>query len=205
MILEEIKERHDSAPIFAGQSAIGALWPDNPRGRPVSGFPETLADVDAEALRGFHRVRYSSRGAIVVAAGKVDHENFVDLVRPFAEALPTGRAPIGVPVSRAKPQRPLVFDFRPAKQANAVVACRTFRYEDPRTPAMALLTHILGGGMDSRLFSTIRENNGLAYSVSARSFGDRDSGMFRVSAGFDASRVAQGLSICGREFRKIAE
>ena len=205
VILEEIKQGHDSAPMFAVQSATSALWPDHPRGRPVSGFPETLADVGAEALREFHRIRYSSRGAIVVAAGKVDHKNFVELVRPFAEALPTGRAPVGVPASRAKPQQPLVFDFRPAKQARAVVACRTFRYKDPRTPAMALLTHILGGGMDSRLFSNIRESNGLAYSVSARSFGDRDSGMFRVSAGFDASRVAQGLSICGREFRKIAK
>lgn len=205
VILEEIKQGHDSAPMFAVQSAIGALWPDHPRGRPVSGFPETLADADAEALRGFHRVRYSSRGTIVAAAGNVDHARFVDMVRPFAEALSSGRAPVGVPVSRAKPQQPLVFDFRPAKQASAVVACRTFPNGDPRKPAMELLSYILGGGMNSRLFVSVREKHGLAYSVAARSFGDRDSGTFRASAGLDASRVARGLFLCGRELRRIAE
>ncbi len=205
VILEEIKQGRDSAVRFANLSANGALWPDHPLGRPVIGFPETLARIDADALRRFHRKRYSSRGTLVVAAGNVDHARFVEMVRPFAEALSTGRAPVGVPVARAKPQRPLVFDRRSVEQAQAVIVCRTFPFADPRRPAMSLLSHILGGGMDSRLFVSVRERHGLAYSVSAHHSGHRDAGTFRLSAGLDASRVARGLFLCGRELRRIAE
>ena len=205
VILEEIKQGYDSVPRFAVQSALRALWPDHPLGRPVLGFPETLAGVDAVGLRDFHRKHYTSRGTLVVAAGKVDHGRFVDLVRPILEALPVGRAPACTPSGRARPQLPLVFDRRSAKQAHAVVACRAFPYADPRTPTLALLSYILGGGMNSRLFTSIRESNGLAYSVSALSFGHRDHGWFRLSAGIDASRLSQGVALCGKELRKIAD
>ncbi len=205
VVLEEIKMYHDDPASHAADLSLAGLWPRHPLGRPVLGTPRTLAAADHDALAAYHRRRYTARGTIVAAAGKLEHERVVDLVHPFAEALPAGPAPSCAPASRAPAPAPLVADPRETQQVQAVVSFRSFGRTDPRRSAATVLTHVLGGGLTSRLFMSVRERHGLAYSISAGHQSFRDTGAFQVYAGLDAARAGKGLALVARELRAVAE
>ena len=91
------------------------------------------------------------------------------------------------------------------QQVQAVVSFRSFGRTDPRRSAATVLTHVLGGGLTSRLFMSVRERHGLAYSISAGHQAFRDTGAFQVYAGLDAARAGKALALVARELRAVAE
>jgi len=204
VVLEEIKMYHDDDAAFAADLAQEALWPGHPLGRPILGTPESLAAATAGSLRAYHRTHYSARGTIIAAAGKVEHERFVDLVRPLAEKLPAGPAPRFVAASRARPPKRLAFERRETQQVQAVLSFRGFRYDDPRKSALSVLSQILGRGMTSRLFMTVRERHGLVYSINTDVGFGSDCGMVQVYAGIDPARSVRAMALIARELRRIA-
>ena len=205
VVLEEIKMYHDDPASHAADLSLAGLWPRHPLGRPILGTPRTLAAADHDALAAYHRARYVGRGTIVAATGKLEHGRVVDLVRPFAEALGAGPAPSCAAASRAAAPARVTADLRETQQVQAVVSFRSFGRTDPRRSAAAMLCHVLGGGLTSRLFMAVRERHGLAYSISSANQWFRDAGAFQVYAGLDAARAAKALALVARELRVFAE
>ena len=204
VVLEEIKMYHDDDGAFAADLAQSAAFPGHPLGRPILGTPASLARATAESLRAYHRSRYTARGTVVAAAGRLDHDRVVDLVRPFAERLPAGPAPRFVPASRARPALPLAFERRETQQVQAVVSFRALPYADPRKSALSVLSQILGRGMTSRLFMSVRERHGLVYSISSEPSYYADAGLFQIYAGIDPARSLRAMELVARELRRIA-
>lgn len=204
VVLEEIKRTFDNPAARVAQLARTALWPDHPLGRPVTGSPETLAPADAESLRAFHRSNYVSRGVLVVAAGNVEHDRIVDFSRSFLEALPDAPTPTSRPAVDCGPVVPISVERRDTKQAQLSVSFRCPGERDDRRFALALLGHVLGGGMSSRLFRAIREKEGLAYAIQSYPLMFSDAGCFQIRAAVDPARVETAVALCGRELKSVA-
>ena len=204
VVLEEIKMYHDDDAAFAADLAQAALWPGHPLGRPILGTPASLARATPDSLRAYHRSRYTARGTVIAAAGKLEHARFVELVRPFAERLPAGPAPRFVPAAKARPPERLSFERRETQQVQAVISFRGIPYGDPRQSAMTVLSQVLGRGMTSRLFMSVRERHGMAYSISSDPGYCADAGVFQVYAGVDPRRSVRALELCARELRRMA-
>jgi predicted Zn-dependent peptidase len=71
--------------------------------------------------------------------------------------------------------------------------------------AIYLLNSMLGGGMSSRLFQTIREDRGLAYSIYAETSPFRDTGSLSIYAGTSAAKIAEVLRLTLAELRRLKE
>jgi zinc protease len=67
------------------------------------------------------------------------------------------------------------------------------------------MTHVLGGGMSSRLFHTVRERNGLAYSIFSHHEGFEDAGVFVISTGTRPKDARRATELSFAEFRAMAE
>jgi predicted Zn-dependent peptidase len=76
---------------------------------------------------------------------------------------------------------------------------------DPRRYTYEVLSSLLGGGFTSRLFSKIREDEGLAYSINAFNHCYRGSGMLGVYAAVAPENLARTLELAMGEFRDIRE
>lgn len=205
VILEEIKRNFDSPSLRLSCMVQAALWPGHPLGRSIAGVPETLARVDSESLRAFHRSNYAARGTLVVAAGNLEHDRIVDLARPFLEALPDVPPARPRPASRCRAAEPLAAERKDVKQAQLSISFRGPGIHDERRFALGLLSYLLGGGPTSRLFREIRERRGLAYSIYAHAAGHSDAGSFHVRAAVDPARLGKAIALCGRELRRMAE
>jgi predicted Zn-dependent peptidase len=86
-----------------------------------------------------------------------------------------------------------------------VPSTTALRRDDPRRAALQVLTTALGGGTSSRLFQSIREERGLAYSVYASASAYADTGTFSVYAGCAPGKVRDVLGLVREELAAVAE
>ncbi len=207
VVLEEIG-MHDDDPADAVHDLFAeAVYADHPLGRPVIGTAGSIEALTHDALAGFYADRYTPGAMVVAAAGGLDHDAIVRLVeQAFAGRLDGDGRPAPLRPRRGGPagQADVVVDDRPGEQAHLLLGSTALVRDDPRRRALAVLTGALGGGMSSRLFQSIREQRGLAYSVYSYTSSSSDSGTFGVYAGCAPGKVEEVVGLIREELAAVA-
>jgi predicted Zn-dependent peptidase len=140
---------------------------------------------------------------VVAVAGDFDHREVADGL----EARFTGTGG-GVTPARRTPDdkvEPLAVSRRATEQTHLVLASRSVDRLDPQRYALAVVNHVLGGGLSSRLFQEIRERRGLAYSVWSERVAYHDAGSVSVGMGTAPEHVAEVLDIVSSELDRLGE
>jgi len=101
----------------------------------------------------------------------------------------------GVPIGRAEFTGGVRNDRREFEQAHWCLGLPGLAASDPRLPALSLFVQALGGGMSSRLFQELREDRGLAYSVSAWNQAYGDTGIVGLSCAADRKRAVESMHV----------
>ena len=150
----------------AGRAMARLLYPGHPYGRPVPGTVESVRRLTREQVVAFHRENYRPDAAVISVVGDVTREEIVrELARRLRSwAAPATRrphiaqAPSAPPVESRRIERDLT-------QATVSLARPGIRQDHPDYFPLVVANYILGGGSASRLYATVREERGLAYSV----------------------------------------
>ena len=140
----------------------------------------------------------------MAAAGAVDHDRICALVSSAFEAQgrPGGASPVrSAPAVRAGGR---FDDGRDTEQTHLAVAVPGPDRDDEDRHALAIVEHVLGGGMSSRLFQTVREERGLAYSVYAYRLGFEGAGALGVYAGTSPDQADTVLGLIEEEMDRMA-
>ena len=201
VILEEIKMIEDSPDDLAGHRFTRSLWPTHAVGRPIIGYRDSVSGMTSERLRDYLRTRYGASNLMVAAAGQVDHEEFVELVKEKLADYPLGdfEAVYDSPSTHSQNN---VFQ----KDCEQVYICyggRGTHISEPRRYQFLVLDAVLGGSMSSRLFQEIREKRGLAYSVGTYQYTYTDTGLFAVHVGTNADSVEQLLDVTDEILQQV--
>jgi predicted Zn-dependent peptidase len=202
VVLQEILDAEDTPEDFVHDFFLEQYWPGHPLGWPVLGTRETIANLDRSVLTDFLARAYSPDRIIVVAAGGVDHESFVEHCRRHFNDMR------GVSESFAADRpdfRPGVFSAqRDIEQVHVVVGFPGIAVTDPRREVAEVLVSALGGGMSSRLFQKVREERGLAYNIYAFQSGFRDIGYTGVYAGTSKEHLAETVTLVLEDVLAVA-
>jgi predicted Zn-dependent peptidase len=203
VILDEILMHTDEPADFAAEQCTAALFPHHPLGREVLGTAESVAALDRDEIHRFFETHYRAENLVVAAAGDVDHAVLAaDVERRFA-----GRAGGAVP-KRVPPEaapQPLVVDRRPTEQVHMVLGMRCPGRHAPERWALAVLNHVLGGGISSRLFQEIRERRGLAYSIWSERTQYDEVGSVTVTVGTAPEHAPEVLTLLRTELDRIGQ
>ncbi|HZH33094.1 MAG TPA: pitrilysin family protein [Pyrinomonadaceae bacterium] len=208
VIIEEMKMVEDSPEEFLGELFHAAYFPDHALGRPIEGTPETVSTFDRARTAEFHRTAYHPRNFVIAAAGNVSHAELVELAgRAFAlrdappdERTPEAEADTGTPRHAA----PILLQRkRELEQAHLILATPWPSARDEDRYAASLLGSVIGGGTSSRLWQSVREERGLAYSVGAAASGFTDAGVFQIYAGTSPAQLDQVLDLALAELRRV--
>jgi predicted Zn-dependent peptidase len=203
VILDEILMHADEALDLASEQWQTSLFPDHELGRDTLGTASTVAALEASDIRGFFDQHYRPGNMVVSVAGDCTHEAVAaDLERRF-----TGQ-PGGIAPTRVAPGddiRPLHVVRKPTEQAHVIYGMRSVSRHDDRRWALAVLNHVLGGGLSSRLFQKVREERGLAYSVWSERAAYEDAGSLAVVVGTAPEHVDEVLKIVTGELELLAE
>ena len=203
VILEEIATVEDTPDDLVFDMHAEALYGEHPYGYSILGTPDTVSSLTSAELRRIHATYYRPGNMVVAAAGRVDHDCFVDQVRAlFGEGRASDRAPeVAAPAAVGVTDRHVE---RQTAQSHMVFGTPTFGHGDPRRYALVLLSNALGGGMSSRLFQRIREELGLAYAVYAYQSFERSSGTAGVYVGTRPEWSAKATDVVREELSKLA-
>lgn len=205
IIKEELLMYRDQPDHYVQELLTETLWPGHPLGRSLTGSPESLDRIDRPGLLDYKRTRYAAGNTVVAVAGRCEHD---DIVERVGRALPVERV---AGATRFKPatdgQRAphLRYLHKDCEQAHLTLGIRGYSRHDSRRFALRLLSVLLGENMSSRLFQTIREELGLAYSIQSTTSFFADTGALIVGAGLDADRLPKALRVILRELRKVAD
>jgi predicted Zn-dependent peptidase len=208
VVLEEIAMRDDEPSDAVHDLFSETLFGDTPLGRSVLGTVESIEGLTRDDVDGWYRARYTMPSMVVTAAGRVDHQQVVDLVTAaFGNRLGGDARPAPLRLGEgapAKPAGPAGLIARSTEQTHLLLGTPAMGRLDERRYAAAVLDTAVGGGMSSRLFQEIREKRGLVYSVGSALTHYAGAGAFSVYAGCSKKRVPEVLRLIRAELDRVA-
>jgi len=206
VILEEIKMDEDNPDYLVNEVWTQNFWKGDALGRPILGTAKTVSNFNQQIVSDFYAGRFTPRNIVFSAAGNLEHDAFVaEVEKEFSslaasgeEATPKMAAPRATPHITLKRKKSL-------EQVQFCLGVPAPPVNDPRRYAVYLLNTMLGGGMSSRLFQTIREDQGLAYSIYSEMNPFRDTGSLCVYAGTSVDKTRKVLQLTLNELRRLKE
>ena len=204
VILEEIKMDEDNPDYLVHELFTQGFWKNDALGRPILGTAKTVSSFTQQTVLEEYAQRFTPAKMVFTAAGNIEHESFVaaaaeafaSLAASSQGKLVRGTTPETFPHITLRNKSSL-------EQVQFCLAVPALPIAHPDRYAAYLLNSILGGGMSSRLFQSIREERGLAYSIYSEMNPFRDTGSLAVYAGCAADNAREVLQLSLAEFERL--
>jgi predicted Zn-dependent peptidase len=206
VILEEIKMDEDNPDYLVNEVWTQNFWKGDALGRPILGTAKTVGNFNQQVLFDFYAGRFTPRNMVFSAAGNLEHDAFVAQVEKEFESLSASGEATAPKVDAPKATPHITLKRKKAlEQVQFCLGVPAPPVNDPRRYGVYLLNTMLGGGMSSRLFQTIREDQGLAYAIYSEMNPFRDTGSLCVYAGTSVDKTRKVLQLTLQELRRLKE
>lgn len=202
VILSEIKDLEDSPEDLAHDLLMNNIWQEHPLGRSIIGDTESILRMTKSKLIDFIKRNYISPKVVIACSGNLSHQDLVRIIEKKFQFHQTDKTPL-VNQTPLEADHNKVVVNRKTAQTHICLGIPTFPYKDKRRYAELILSNILGGGMSSRLFQTIREKLGLAYTVYAFADFFEDTGVFGIYLGTHKKNTVRAMDLVLKEIRRI--
>ncbi|HEV2405549.1 MAG TPA: pitrilysin family protein, partial [Ktedonobacterales bacterium] len=203
VIIEELNMYRDSPQDWVSVLGEEAFWPNLPLGREVAGTRETVESLTSETMQCYRASHYVPSNLVIAVVGDAEHEQVIETLSRLLGDWPAGVAPLWTPSEPPLDAPRVRLETRRTEQTNLCLYMPGLSRKDPDYYALGLLNAVLGDGMSSRLFLTVREQQGLAYDVSSGPLHYHDTGAFVVYAGVEPKRAQAAVRAILAELAKL--
>lgn len=202
VILEEIKMYEENPLMHIEDLFESALFKGSTLGWNIAGSKASMMRITREDVVNFVKRNYSPKNIVVAVVGDLE-KPVLDAVRDSCAEFSAHKGPAKkfAPATVAKGVSMRVHT-QAVEQVQFSVGFPAYGYGDKHLPALKLLHVALGGNMSSRLFISVRERRGLAYTVRTDVSPYNDIGSFRVQAGLDAARLKEAITVIMQELAR---
>lgn len=186
VILEEINMCEDTPEDLCLDLLSESYYGNDGLGRPILGSAKNVKRFNREDIKRYTDRFYRADNVVIAIAGKVDVKQAEKLVdEMFA-------ANFGNEKSEKQfistPSKPLsLYKSKKIEQSHVAFCVPGVSVKSVKADALNIANAVLGGGMSSRLFQKIREEEGLAYSVYSYMSQYKDSGVIEIYAGVNTA------------------
>ena len=204
VILEEIKMDEDNPDYLVHEIFTQNFFKGHPLGKPILGTKETVRRFDQDVTVSYYGGKFVPGNLIISAAGSLEHDTFVDLVRQRFEHLKPGTN--GWHDNPPKINSRITMRNKKAlEQVQICIGVPSYQISHGKRYVSYILNTLLGGGMSSRLFQNVREKQGLVYAIFSELNPFRDTGLLSVYAGTSRESAPKVVQSVVREFRDLKE
>ncbi|MGI6706901.1 MAG: M16 family metallopeptidase [Clostridia bacterium] len=204
VVLEEINMVEDTPEDLVHDLLAQSFFKGHPLSRPILGSPENILSFSQEDLFSFIRNHYIPSNTVISFAGNFDEDMVEELVEryvAFQENTPKRMETTNLPSFNSA----VAIREKETEQTHVCLALPGLPMGDDDLYSLLILNNLFGGGMSSRLFQSIREERGLAYSVYSYPSSYRNTGMFTIYAGMKPSQTEQVINLILEEMSHILE
>ena len=209
VICDEIESYNDSPAELIYDLFENIIFNGHPLGHNILGDAEQLRTYKSETAKSFTQRFYTPRNAAFFAYGDINFNSLVTMLKKatkgFGEQNPIiGDADIVAPLPVYTPLTRCI--DKGTHQAHVMIGNRAYSVHDERRIALYLLNNILGGpGMNARLNLSLRERNGLVYTVESTMVSYSDTGVWCTYFGCDPHDVKRCLRLVNKELQRVME
>src|SRR6266700_1128968 len=168
---------------MAGQLLFATAYQRQPYRLPVIGLLDVYNQLTQEQVMQYYKTCYVPNNLTFIIVGDVDAEKvrqqLAELFKPYPEK---SLQPVFIPTEPPQLGRREVHQEFATELTHLSLAWHIPEVTSPDVPALDLLSTILGDGRSSRLYRRVREEAGLAFSISAFSYTPGDPGLFGIDA-----------------------
>ncbi len=201
VILDEIHTYEDTPDERVHDLFADVVWAGHPLGNRILGSRESVEAFTRDQVSGYHARRYGTSNFLIAIAGKFDWDRFLDQV-----SLRFGKVGPGSPPETngvALNGRDVVHHVKDLAQQYLCIGARGLPSLHPDRHALIVLSTLLGGGMSSRLFQRVREQEGLAYSVYTYADFYKDAGIFCAGMNVQPEHGRRAVALTLEEFERV--
>ena len=189
VIRREFAMGMDDPDRMAGQLLLATAYQKHPYRLPVIGQIEVYNQLTRDQVMEYYKSRYVPNNLTFVVVGDVDAQKVREQLTTFFKDYPEkSLKPVYVPPEPPQLGKREAHNEFPTELTRLSLAWHIPEITNPDVPALDLLSVILGDGRSSRLYRRVREESGLAYSVSAFSYTPGDPGLLGIDATVDPAK-----------------
>lgn len=205
VIIQEINMIEDNPQRSIADVFIELLYGDQPAGWNTAGTKDNIKKLTREDFINYRAKHYLADSTIVVVAGSFDEEETIKKIELAFKDIPKGDKGLLFEAKELQTEPKIMIRHKESDQLHAILGFRAFDISDERRYVLQVLSTILGGGMSSRLFQSIREELGAAYYIHSGADFYTDHGYMAISAGLDKDKLYEAIEAMLVELKRITE
>src|SRR6266567_3204673 len=205
VIIEELSSTHDDPQEWVGLLIDEAMWPRLPLGRDDAGYIETVANIQRQQMLDYVDEYYRPNSLIISVAGNIDPISIVEKCKRLFSGWDPREHAAWTKCLPPTDTTSIVLIEKETEQVNLCLGTLGIAYSSPDYYTLMLMNAILGDGMSSRLFQTIREEQGLAYDIGSYFNSYHETGNVVVSAGVDPLQTEPAIQAIVGELKNLCE
>jgi len=204
VVLEELRMNEDDPGRNLYKTLLSKAYSTHPYGRPVIGSIKTVESFTRKQIIDFFKKWYIPNNMTLVIAGDVDSKAALEAAKKEFKGFLKSADP-----HRKRPVEPQQNDIRIGILAQKVhdthlgLAFHIPEIKDDDTYALDVLSLILGGAENSRLYKKLKLDDQLVHGISAYTMTMKDPGILLITAGLEAKNVAAAVSGTIREIKRL--
>jgi len=203
VIIEEVNMYLDTPMAYIGDIWESLLYKNQPAGWRVIGEKENIQSFNKQKIIDYYKNHYSPENTIICAAGGIDKNNIEEKIQRYFKNIKNSKAPTKLMAKDQQKEPEVLIHNKKTDQTHFCLGVRAYDLFHPQKYALALASIILGGNMSSRLFISVRERNGLAYSIHTSVDNSTDTGYLVTQAGIDHKNLEKAVKLILKEYQSL--
>ena len=191
VVVEEISMNEDTPDDLCLDLLSQSFFGKENYGRNILGSKQNVKGFTRDDIKAYLKSRYTADNIVISMAGNIPVKTAEELALKYFGSLPATKAekrPLNVSLKAGN-----LYKSKDIEQVHVAIAYPSMKRYEPLSDATQLMNAVLGGSMSSRLFQTVREKLGLAYTVYSFVSSYELSGALTVYAGVNADSLAQSV------------
>ncbi|MCD8372832.1 MAG: insulinase family protein [Clostridia bacterium] len=203
VVIEEINMTEDTPDDLCLDLIGEAYYGQTGYGRNILGTPENVNGFTKKNIKDYIAKRYTADNIVIAMAGNIDVSAAEDLAEKYFGNLSSSSAQKREVSTECKHQS--LIRNKDIEQVHIALAYPSVCRGDKNSEAAQIMNSVLGGSMSSRLFQTVREKLGLAYTVYSYLSPYNGTGALTIYAGVNAQNYKKSVDAvykCINELKK---
>jgi predicted Zn-dependent peptidase len=201
VVLQEINACQENPEELIYDEFLARCYKSNSLGKPILGNRNSLAAMKLGEVEGFYENQYTGSNLIISCAGALEHEKLVDMVRVLFKSKKRSR-------KMQVPKKPEFHSFAEVVEKNTdqihlLIGTPSTSFKDQYRFDSFIVNALLGGGMTSKLFQSVREKKGLAYTIYSSLNTFVDTGFMSIYSAVEEKNVKILVNTLVSEIKKV--
>lgn len=205
VVLEEIAMNDDRPEDVCQDLIAEAIYSGQKLGQTILGTAQNIEYSDRHSILDFKNKYYIAENTVVSVAGNFDETKLDKLIEKYFEPNFGGSANTIEDEEKPEFSSKFLHQFKDVEQSHISLAFAGMPMGAKNSAPYFMMSGILGGGMSSRLFQSIREQHGLAYSVYSYPSAYKNSGFMEIYCGTNPENLNKVQKVLSETVQKFVD